>query len=1064
MAKIRVQDVANELNIPVQTVIKKLEELSIYVGAGAGATTLKPEEYYQVKVLITTGKKVKVVRKKKTADPAKEAEGAAKTETKEAAGKEKPETAPVKSEAPKAEAKTEVKAEAKPETVKTPVEKQPETAPVKAEAPKAETKTAPKAEAKPEEKAEAKPENKPEAAKAPAEKQPETAPVKAEAPKAEVKVETKTEPKAEAKEEVPAAKPAEEKTEKEAEKPAAPVDKEALIESKLDAAMQAAIAVGLTPAGAGKPAVSRNVPTKREVKAPVKREMPKTQGQTGKTGGKTDQAKNTRGDRTGKGQGDRPQGRGQGQSQDGRREDFRGDRTRTNDRPQQDRRQGQGQLGKDRKEGERMQDGRSRLSGNRQGAKDMQGAGGKDAPVQTRKPAQNRRSDAKRPAGGDYYDMGLSAPSKNPENQNQRKSGEQDKRRQGNKQKATGSEDYKNKKNKLMQEASYLDDDRLARHKKKPVKHAGSSQHEEEEEIKIVQLPESMTVKELADALHKPINVVIKSLMLKGIMAGLNQIIDYETAEGIATEMDILVEHQVEEDIFAKYAEVEDVEEDLKPRSPVVVVMGHVDHGKTSLLDAIRNTNVTAREAGGITQHIGASVVTINGQKITFLDTPGHEAFTAMRMRGAQVTDIAILVVAADDGVMPQTIEAINHAKAAGVQIIVAINKMDKYGANPDRVKQELTEYGLIAEDWGGSTICVPVSALKHEGIDTLLEMVLLVADMQELKANPDRLAVGTVIESQLDKGRGAVATVLVQKGTLHVGDPVVAGSAFGRVKAMTDDKGRRIKEAGPSVPVEITGLNEVPTAGDTFYMTDSDREARMLAEKVAARERVKLIEGNKKVNLNDLFGDIQSGEVKELNILVKADVQGSVEAVKQSLEKLSNDEVQVKVIHGAVGGVNESDIMLASAANAIIIGFNVRPDATAKTAAEEQKVDIRLYRVIYNAIDDITAAMKGMLAPKFEEVIQGHAAVRQIFHASGIGTIAGSYVTDGKIIRGTQVRLVRDGIVVYEGQMASLRRFKDDVREVATGYECGIMLEKFNDVKEGDVIEAFSMEEIKRE
>ena len=1043
MAKIRVQDVANELNIPVQTVIKKLEELSIYVGAGAGATTLKPEEYYQVKVLITTGKKVKVVKKKKTADSAKAAgaEEAKSQETAKAA-------APSESEKP-AETKKEAAAEApaKTEDVKPVKEvKSEEKQPAKEEAPvadaKQEEKAAPKAE-----KAE-----KAEAVKAEPEKTPEV--------KTEAKPEVKPEVKAEVKPEVKPEAKAEAAEPKKEEKPTE-AEKEAVIESKLDAAMQAAIAVGLTPAGAGK-TVAKNVPTKREVKAPVKREQPKTQGQNGKPGARGEAGKGPRQDRNGRPQNsDRPQGRRDAQGQDGRSGEFRSDRSRTNDRGMQDHRQGQ--FGKDRKEGERSQEGRSRLSGNRQGNAAMQGAAGKDEPVQTRRPAP-RRNDAKRPAGGDYYDMGLSAPSKNADSQKDRKSQEQDKRRQNNKQKATGSEDYKNKKSKLMQEASYLDDDRLARHKKKPVKHAGSSQHEEEEEIKIVQLPESMTVKELADALHKPINVVIKSLMLKGIMAGLNQIIDYDTAEGIATEMDILVEHQVEEDIFAKYAEVEDAEEDLQPRSPVVVVMGHVDHGKTSLLDAIRNTNVTAREAGGITQHIGASVVTINGQKITFLDTPGHEAFTAMRMRGAQVTDIAILVVAADDGVMPQTIEAINHAKAAGVQIIVAINKMDKYGANPDRVKQELTEYGLIAEDWGGSTICVPVSALKHEGIDTLLEMVLLVADMQELKANPNRLAVGTVIESQLDKGRGAVATVLVQKGTLHVGDPVVAGSAYGRVKAMTDDKGRRIKEAGPSVPVEITGLNEVPTAGDTFYMTESDREARLLAEKVAARERVKLIEGNKKVNLNDLFGDIQSGEVKDLNILVKADVQGSVEAVKQSLEKLSNDQVNVKVIHGAVGGVNESDIMLASAANAIIIGFNVRPDAMAKAAAEEQKVDIRLYRVIYNAIDDITAAMKGMLAPEFEEVVSGHATVRQIFHASGVGTIAGSYVTDGKIVRGSQVRLVRDGIVVFEGQMASLRRFKDDVKEVATGYECGIMLEKFNDVKEGDVIEAFSMEEIKRE
>ena len=608
-----------------------------------------------------------------------------------------------------------------------------------------------------------------------------------------------------------------------------------------------------------------------------------------------------------------------------------------------------------------------------------------------------------------------------------------------------------------------MDDDRLARHKKKGPKKPVERQAVVEEEISIVALPESMTVKEFADMLHKPINTIIKALMLKGIMAGLNQMIEFEQAEELAMDMGILVEHQVEEDIFERYANPVDNEEDLQERPPVVVVMGHVDHGKTSLLDAIRDTKVTAGEAGGITQHIGAYVTEIDGRKITFLDTPGHEAFTAMRLRGAMATDIAILVVAADDGVMPQTVEAINHAKAAGVQIIVAINKMDKPAANPDRVRQELTEHGLIAEEWGGTTPMVPVSAKKRDGIDDLLEMVLLVADMAELKANPDCLASGSVIESQLDKGRGSVATVLVQRGTLHVGDTIVAGSAFGRIKAMVDDKGRRVKEAGPSKPVEIIGLNEVPAAGENFYMTETEREARLLAEKVAARERTKLLEGNKKVNLNDLFGDIQAGNMKELNIVVKADVQGSVEAVRQSLEKLSNEEVTVKVIHGGVGAVNESDVMLASASNSIIIGFNVRPDAAAKSAAEEQKVDLRLYRVIYNAIEDIEAAMKGMLDPEFEEKLLGHAEVRQVFKASGVGTIAGSYVLDGKIVRNATARLVRDGIVIHEGPLASLRRFKDDVKEVNTGYECGIMFEKYSDIKEGDVIEAFTMEEIAR-
>lgn len=728
--------------------------------------------------------------------------------------------------------------------------------------------------------------------------------------------------------------------------------------------------------------------------------------------------------------------------------------SRQGSRPGQNRTQGQNRMRTGR-------DGESRpgmrTGSYSQGRRPGQGAEG-SVRVPGRRPATGRRGEGR----ADTYDMGLSAPERHPSETAKKGRGSGSDQRRRDRQRDSDTEQYKTRKNQLIQEANYLDDDRLARHKKKPVKKPqGTARKEEEEEIKIVALPDSMTVKELSDMLHKPLNMVIKALMQRGIMAGLNQIIDYDTAEGIATDMDILVEHQVEEDIFKKYEEYDDKPEDLEPRSPVVVVMGHVDHGKTSLLDAIRHTHVTSGEAGGITQHIGASVVEVNGRKITFLDTPGHEAFTAMRLRGAMVTDIAILVVAADDGVMPQTVEAINHAKAAGVQIIVAINKMDKPGANPERVMQELTEYDLVPEEWGGSTICVPVSALKGDGVPQLLEMVLLEADMLELKANPNGLASGSVIESELDKGRGAVATVLVQRGTLHIGDPIVVGKTYGRIKTMTDDKGRRIKKAGPSTPVEITGLSEVPEAGDHFYMTESDHEARALAEKVSARERAKLIDGNKRVNLNDLFGDIQSGDVKQLNVVVKADVQGSVEAVKQSLEKLSNDEVTVHVIHGAVGGINDSDVMLASTANAIIIGFNVRPDASAKSMAEEQKVDIRLYRVIYNAIDDITAAMKGMLAPKVEEKISGHAEVRQIFHASGLGTIAGCYVTDGKILRGSSVRLLRDNIVVFEGALASLRRFKDDVKEVNTGYECGLMLEKFNDIKEGDIVEGFTMEEV---
>ena len=555
------------------------------------------------------------------------------------------------------------------------------------------------------------------------------------------------------------------------------------------------------------------------------------------------------------------------------------------------------------------------------------------------------------------------------------------------------------------------------------------------------------------------------ALMKKGKMLNINATLDFETAAAIAEEYNVILEVEEEKDIMETvFAEEEDDESKLKERPPVVVVMGHVDHGKTSLLDAIRHSDVTKGEAGGITQHIGAYTVQIDGKPITFLDTPGHEAFTAMRMRGTQITDIAILVVAADDGVMPQTIEAINHAKAAGVEIIVAINKMDKPSANPDRVKQELVEYELVAEDWGGQTICVPVSAATKDGIDSLLEMIILVAEMKELKANPNKKARGAIIEAQLDKGRGPVATVLVQNGTLQVGDPIVAGCAYGKIRAMTDDKGRRVKKAGPSTPVEILGLSEVPSAGDSFYIAANDKQARQVAESIIAKNRENLIkETPQKVSLDDLFSQIQSGNVKELNIVVKADVQGSVEAVRQSLERLSNEEVRVRIIHGGVGAITESDVMLASASNAIIIGFNVRPEPAAKAFADEEKVDVRLYRVIYNAIEDITAAMKGLLDPIFEEKVLGHAEVRQLFKASGVGTIAGSYVKDGKFVRNCQVRIVRDGIVVYEGDLESLKRFKDDVKEVTAGYECGLVFKKFNDVKEGDWIEAFTMVEVPR-
>ena len=585
------------------------------------------------------------------------------------------------------------------------------------------------------------------------------------------------------------------------------------------------------------------------------------------------------------------------------------------------------------------------------------------------------------------------------------------------------------------------------------------------EDIKTITLPESLTIKELADKMKLQPSVIVKKLFLKGQMVTLNQEIDYDQAEEIAMEFDVLCEKEEKVDVIAELLkEEEESEENMVPRSPVVCVMGHVDHGKTSLLDAIRQTNVTAREAGGITQHIGASVIEINDRKITFLDTPGHEAFTAMRMRGAQSTDIAILVVAADDGVMPQTVEAINHAKAAGVEIIVAINKIDKPSANVEKVKQELTEYQLIPEDWGGSTIFVPVSAHTKEGITDLLEMVLLTADVLELKANPNRKGRGLVIEAELDKGKGPVATVLVQKGTLKVGETIAAGACYGKIRAMMDDKGRRVKEAGPSTPVEILGLNDVPNAGEVFVATENEKEARSFAETFISEGKNKLIEDTKqKLSLDDLFSQIKAGNVKELPIIVKADVQGSVEAVKQSLMKLSNEEVVVKVIHGGVGAINESDVSLASASNAIIIGFNIRPDATAKSIAEREKVDIRLYKVIYQAIEDVEAAMKGMLDPIFEEKVIGHGVIRQLFKASGVGTIAGSYVLDGKFQRGCSCRIKRAGDQIFEGPLASLKRFKDDVKEVAAGYECGLVFEKFNDLQEDDEIEAYIMVEVPR-
>ena len=600
---------------------------------------------------------------------------------------------------------------------------------------------------------------------------------------------------------------------------------------------------------------------------------------------------------------------------------------------------------------------------------------------------------------------------------------------------------------------------------KAPVMPQPKKEEAKVEEIKTIVIPEVITIKELAEKMKLRPADIVKKLFLQGTIVTINQEIDFEKAEEIAMEYDVLCEKEKKVNVIEELLkEDEEDEKDMVPRPPVICVMGHVDHGKTSLLDAIRQTNVTSREAGGITQHIGAYVVDYNGQKITFLDTPGHEAFTAMRMRGAQATDIAILVVAADDGVMPQTVEAINHAKAAGVEIIVAINKIDKPSANVERVKQELSEYELIPEDWGGNTVFVPVSAHTKEGIPELLEMILLTAEVKELKANPNRRARGLVIEAQLDKGIGPVATVLVQKGTLRVGDAVAAGCCYGKVRAMMDDKGNRVKEAGPSTPVEILGLNDVPNAGEIFIAHQNEKEARSFAETFIAESKNKLIEDTKaKLSLDDLFSQIKAGNVKELPIIVKADVQGSVEAVKQSLVKLSNEEVVVKVIHGGVGAINESDVSLASASNAIIIGFNVRPDAQAKSIADREKVDMRLYRVIYQAIEDVEAAMKGMLDPVYEEQVTGHAVVRQTFKASGVGTIAGSYVLDGKITRGSKARITRDGEQIFEGPLASLKRFKDDVKEVAAGYECGLVFEGFNDLQEDDMIEVYIMVEVPR-
>ena len=600
--------------------------------------------------------------------------------------------------------------------------------------------------------------------------------------------------------------------------------------------------------------------------------------------------------------------------------------------------------------------------------------------------------------------------------------------------------------------------------KKKKKRKKGSEDDNLEQDVEVIEIGKTITVKELAEKLNKPVNDVIKTLIFTGVMAAINQEIDFETAEKVAEKYEVAVYEKEEENTLEEFEEETDVEEEnLAKRPPIITVMGHVDNGKTSLLDAIRKSKVTSTEAGGITQHIGAYTVEVNGETLTFLDTPGHEAFTAMRARGAQITDVVILVVAADDGIMPQTVEAINHCKAANVPMIVAINKMDREGANPDRVKQELTEHGLVVEDWGGDIIAVPVSAKTRENIDTLLEMVLLTSEMQELKADAGRKAKGTVVEAKLDKGRGAVATLLVQNGTLHMGDSIIVGSTYGRIRAMFDDSGKKIKSAGPSIPVEVLGLSEVPAAGDRFTVVKDEKTARNMAEARKEKIRQESFATSHRVSLEDLYSQIKEGSVKELSVIVKADVQGSVEAIKASLEKLSTDDVKVRVIHGAVGAISETDITLAAASNAIVIGFNVRPDNNAVAASERDGVEVKTYRVIYDAIEDIKSAMIGMLDPEYKEVVLGTAEIRATYKISNVGTIAGGYVLTGKLVRNADVRVIREGIVIFESKLASLKRFKDDVKEVNAGYECGFSVEKFNDIKEGDIIEAYTMEAVQR-
>ena len=775
----------------------------------------------------------------------------------------------------------------------------------------------------------------------------------------------------------------------------------------------------------------------------------------------------------------RPDARPAERRQDGRPDDNRRQDGRPGDNRRQDGRPGDGRRQDGRPGDNRRQDGRpgdNRRQDGRPGDNRRQDGRPGDNRRQDGRSGDNRRQDgrfADRRQDGRNQDRNA-APDNRRTGGNDRNNFRKDDRNSGFdggeaiKEREAKEQRNRDRENRKRDNSSYDKTERMENTKaleKNMNKVKQQQKKAEEETIRTLTLPDTLTVKELADMMKIAPAALVKKLFLQGTVVTINQEIDFDTAEEIALEYNCICEHEVKVDVIEELLkEEEDDPSTLVPRPPVVCVMGHVDHGKTSLLDAIRSTHVTSREAGGITQHIGAYTVEAHGQQITFLDTPGHEAFTAMRMRGAKSTDIAILVVAADDGVMPQTVEAINHAKAAGIEIVVAINKIDKPSANIERVKQELVEYELIPEDWGGSTIFCPVSAHTGEGIDNLLDMLLLTAEILELKANPNRRARGLVLEGRLDKGKGPVATMLVQKGTLHVGDHIAVGSCHGKIRAMVDDKGKRIQQAGPSIPVEILGLNDVPNAGDVFVSPETEKEARSFAETFIREGREKLLEETKsKMSLDYLFSQIQAGNLKELHIIVKADVQGSVEAVKQSLMKLSNDEVVVKVIHAGVGAINESDVILASASNAIIIGFNVRPDNQAKAVADAENVDLRLYRVIYQAIEDVEAAMKGMLDPKYEEKVIGHAEVRQTYKASDVGTIAGSYVLDGVLTRGCSVRLMRGDDMIYDGPLASLKRFKDDAKEVKEGYECGCVLEKFNDIMEGDILEAYTMVEIPR-